>query len=172
MLILEPGEKIIYEVRRHMLLFYTKLTGTAIALLILPVIFHIGVTLLVPAVSNEFWMISLFAYSLILLSAWIYAFVAWTDYFLDTWIVTDKRVVDFEMRGLFSRDIATVLLTNIEDVKIVIDGFIHTFLKIGDIHIQTAGSDKEFVFRNVRDPEGSKAAIMQAMGAVVPDLEG
>lgn len=168
MMMLEPGENIVYKVRKHLLLFYARIFGTAVFIIVLPVIYDIAVSYLLKNVTKEFWYISLFAYLVIILMAWIYAFISWTDYYLDTWIITDKKVVDFELHGLFARDITTVDLRNIQDVKIVVRGFINTFLKIGEINMQTAGTEKEFVIKNVSDPEMAKEAIIRAMAAARP----
>jgi len=81
-------------------------------------------------------------------------FVAWTNYYLDVVLVTNKRVIDIEQINLFSRDIAEIGLENIQDIKIEISGVIASLLKIGNLHIQTAGYTKEVLLKHM--PEVSK----------------
>ena len=93
---------------------------------------------------------------------WITGFIIWTNYYLDVWILTNKRLIDIDQKSLFSRDIATLRLENIQDVKIEIMGIINSILKIGNIHIQTAAQSKEFLMRNIKNPEIAKEFINQA----------
>lgn len=86
----------------------------------------------------------------------------WTDYYLDVWILTDKRLIDVEQRGLFHRKVSSLDLRNIQDIKIETKGLIATFLKFGDIHVQTAGADREFVIREAYNPELVKRQLTEA----------
>lgn len=163
MITLEENEHIVYEIRKHLFYFYAKMGMIASIVVLIPLFYYIFIASVGLQVSGNFWKISVLGYLLFILLVWIYAFIAWTDYFLDTWIVTEKRIIDFELKGLFSRDIATVRIEDVQDLKITVVGFLNTFLKIGNISIQTAGSDKEFMIKNARDPEEAKKAIAKVM---------
>src|SRR3989344_4290595 len=54
--------------------------------------------------------LALFIYSIWLLFLWVGFFIAWTDYWLDIWLITNQRVIDIDQRGLFNRDIASIRL--------------------------------------------------------------
>jgi len=41
--------------------------------------------------------------SLYVLSVWLFAFIEFTDFYLDTWIVTNERIINIEQEGLFHR---------------------------------------------------------------------
>ena len=93
----------------------------------------------------------------ILLLAFI---VSFTDYWLDSWIVTSERIIDIEQKGLFNREHAEFKLYRIQDVTVDVRGIFATFLDYGDVHIQTAGIGREFVFKQVPHPHKIKSEIL------------
>ncbi|MBI2096107.1 MAG: PH domain-containing protein [Candidatus Taylorbacteria bacterium] len=171
---LEPGEKIILEVRRHWFVF----TVRAVAVLIMALL-----PLLVWALaSGELRVLAAFAsvvkgnlaaffaffYILWLLVLWVYLFLIWTDYYLDIWLITDRRIVDIEQKGMFHREISSFRLDNIQDITIDIAGIIATSLKFGNVHVQTAGAVMEnFIIRSAHDPERIKRIIIDAQNKMI-----
>ncbi len=95
----------------------------------------------------------------------IFCFVVWMNYYLDIWILTNKRLIDVNQKSLFHRDIASLRLESIQDIKIEIIGIIHTFLKIGNIHVQTAATSNEFTMMGIQYPEIAKETISRAQQA-------
>jgi uncharacterized membrane protein YdbT with pleckstrin-like domain len=77
--------------------------------------------------------------ALYILSLLLFLFIIWTDYYLDIWIITSKRIIDVEQKGLFNRSISEFSLANVQDVTIEINGIVETLLKFGDLNVQTAG---------------------------------
>ena len=86
-------------------------------------------------------------------------FINLTNYYLDVWYVTSDKLVDIEQRGLFHRDEAALRLENIQDVAIASKGIIQTLLGFGNIRAQTAGERREFIMRNIANPERVKEVI-------------
>lgn len=84
-----------------------------------------------------------------------------TDYYLDTWIVTTERIINIEQHGLFSRVVSTLHLNEVQDVTAETNGFFATILSFGDVYIQTAGTRERFNFKGVDNPEDVKTAILQ-----------
>ncbi|MEK7642776.1 MAG: PH domain-containing protein [Patescibacteria group bacterium] len=82
----------------------------------------------------------LFAYFLWVLVLWVIFFIEWTDYYLDVWILTNKRIVDIEQRGFFHRHVTSFRYEQIQDITVNTKGLIATFFKFGTLHIHTAGS--------------------------------
>lgn len=167
MINLESGENVLLEIRRHLFAFYISLTGIALSALLPLIVYQLVEAFAVQYIPSSSIFFFSFIYVLWLLVLWISVFISWTDYYLDTWIVTNKHVIDFEMKGLFSREIASVKIENIQDVKINITGLINTYLNVGDIHIQTAGRDKEFVITNAHRPDKAKEIILSASSKTV-----
>lgn len=95
-----------------------------------------------------------------LLFLWVSAFVQWTNYYLDIWIVTDKRVIDVNQRSLFHRDITSLRLEKIQDVTVDVSGALATLFSFGTLTIHTAGDHEDIVIRNVQNPARAKDQVM------------
>jgi hypothetical protein len=89
-------------------------------------------------------------------------FINWLNYYLDIWIITDKRIVNIEQKRLFSREISSLRLDNIQDVKIEMHGIINTLFKIGNMQVQTSSPEIEFILPQAINPENVKHIIMEA----------
>lgn len=151
------NEHILFEIRKHWFIIATELTVLlllAVVPILIPGIIEYLDIKLVFSESDKFWPVFIFAYSFWLLILWILGFVFWTNYYLDVWIVTSEKVVDVEQRGLFKREISMLHLDRIQDITVEINGVINTLLKFGDLHVQTAGQQREFLIHNVSDPNG------------------
>lgn len=164
----ETGEEIIKIVRRHYLV-------------LLPIVFSIMLTALAPMIILELIFSNLipldeaikgaiemfvvkwkvFGYSLWLLLLWIIFFVEWTDYYLDLWVITDRRIVDVEQKGFFHREVTSFKFEQIQDITVETHGFIETFFKFGTLHIQTAGHNREIVIKDAHYPEAARTLILQ-----------
>ncbi len=90
-------------------------------------------------------------------------FLLWMDYYLDMWIITDRRIIDIDQRGLFDREVSEIPLDHIQDVTIEVRGLIETFLKFGTIRIQTAG-EREFLIETIPHLDEVKTAILKIKG--------
>jgi len=160
---LNPEEKIIFKVRKHWLTITVSGLGF-LGLAVVPLIIDstvgfnlsfLPITMDATAVSH----LGVFFYLLWLLAMWVGFFSAWTDYYLDVWQVTDRRIIDIEQKGFFSRDEATIRFENIQDITIDTRGFFATIFNYGDIRIQSAGAGREFILHHATDPADAKKKI-------------
>ena len=94
-----------------------------------------------------------------LLIVWIYGFMIWIDYYFDIWIITNRRLVNIEQQGMFSRRVSEMEYSKMQDITVEVSGFLPTVINYGDVKIQTAAEDKEFVFRTISDPYNVKNII-------------
>lgn len=92
---------------------------------------------------------------------WVYAFLIWIDYYYDLWVITDKRLVNIEQSGLFSRRTSELDFAKVQDITVDIKGFFPTMLNYGDVQVQTAGEEDNFLFRTISNPLAVKTLIMQ-----------
>lgn len=93
---------------------------------------------------------------------WLALFYKITMYLLDTWIVTDHRIIDSEQHGFFNRTVAELSLSRIQDVSVKVSGLINTFLDFGDLEVQTAGAENKFLFKQIPHPTRVKDLILRA----------
>lgn len=151
---LAPNEHVVGIFRKHPFTVWV----TAITYGFLALVPIIAFPFISPEIIPTQWIgICYWIYLLIL---WIGFFIYWTDFILDSWILTNERLVDIEQLGLFSRRISTLSLDRIQDVTTQESGLIDTFFKIGTVYIQTAGEQREFKIPSARNPERIKELIM------------
>ncbi len=99
--------------------------------------------------------------SLFFLYGLMFCFQTFIDYWLDVFIVTDRRILDIRQSGLFSRTVAELRLYRIQDVTSKIKGFWHTIFSFGDISIQTASEVDHFKFINIPHPNKLAKIILE-----------
>lgn len=165
---LDSNERVLSVVRRHWLLFALDVFFLAVLAAIPLALFS-----LVPASVRAAFPsgasggeLGIFFYSLWLLFLWVALFVRWTDYYLDIWVITDKRVMDVEQKGLFNREITTANLGKIQNVTIEIRGMLATLFGFGDVRIETAGAEKDsIVIKTAQNPQRVKETILRAADA-------
>ncbi len=106
--------------------------------------------------SKEFM---LFLENFFMLSIWLYGFMIWIDYYFDVWIITTHRIVNIEQQGMFSRRVGEMEYSKMQDITVEVSGFLPTIINYGDVRIQTAGKEEEFIFRTISDPYNIKNII-------------
>lgn len=165
MIELDTGEHVIFEIRKHWFVFATEVT--ILILMALAPIFIIAFVETVPLKilprGGNFASLIVFLYSAWLLVLWILGFVFWTNYYLDVWIVTDKKMIDVDQRGLFKREVSILHLDKIQDITSEIHGIFATLVNFGDLHVQTAGNQREFTIRGVANPDHVRQRINDAL---------
>lgn len=175
MMILESNEKIVVTARRHWFVLFLRLLSL-LPFIFIPLLLFIVLgaaptqesgLFLMKGSAASFAVFLLFSWFLFV---WIGAFIVWTDYYLDVLIVTDKRIINIEQKALFSRETASLRLDKIQDITINVSGILATFLSFGNIRIQTAGEQEEFMIHFIRDPEALKTAILKEHDRVVEQL--
>ncbi len=154
---LEDGENVIYQVRRHWIIFLGYTIGL-VFLGFLPFIAFVLIEEFFPTffnvdVGGNIYALFVFMYSLWVLILWIAFFLDWTKYYLDVWYVTEKRIIIIDQKQLFNREVSNVRFDKIQDVTVEVPGFLSTLLDFGNIKVQTASETVcEFKMRVIRHP--------------------
>lgn len=169
---LEPGEKLLMSVRKHWFIIFVQglvfaLLGAAPPVVVFFAFKYFPQTSEILNIGGDLNSLLLFFYFLYLLALWVAFFVAWTDYYLDVWYVTQKRIIAIDQKGLFSREIIDVRFEKVQDATIEIRGIIPTFLNFGDLHVQTAGAWREIILRGAKDPDVAKRLILNQHSEVM-----
>jgi len=161
MLRINTNENILAVYRRHwIILFWDIFTIISIGLFVL-----LAGTILkkfMPSMFVSPWR-QIFFWMAILLyhGLWIAFFARFADYWLDSWILTNERIIDIEQKGLFSREVSEFKLDKIQDISVDVSGVIPTLFHYGDVQIETAGFEREFVFKTVPNPQNVKSEILK-----------
>lgn len=157
----EENEEILVILRRHWFNILVQFIPVLILMIVLfsSLFFLPSVFLILkdPMFENFFYFLE----SLLAMFICALTFLIWTDYYLDTWIITDKRVVNIEQKGLFCRVTSELALDKIQDITTEITGIFPTFLNFGDVFIQTAAEKERFIFRKIPRPSKIKDMLME-----------
>lgn len=154
------GEQIVLIVRRHWFNIIQNMLSILVMAALL-VASYLYLPVLFPALDkNSLNGLFLFGETLFAMIVWIIFYLIWIDYYFDVWIITNRRIVNVEQKGLFSRDVSELQLEKIQDITTEVLGVIPTFLNYGDVQIQSAAEQEKFLFRRVADPYRIKDMIM------------
>ena len=170
---LEEDEQLLQVVRKHWWIITMQTFGIVVfallPYLILTLLFTIkplGLNSLYETIHSQvdtYRPEIIFGYTVFLLTLWITLANKWTDYYLDLWAITTRRVVLVDQRGFFRRFISSFRLERLQDMNIEVNGVIPTLLDYGTIEAQTAGgSNEKFISKNMPKPRDIKAVIVQA----------
>ncbi len=154
----ENGEKVILLLRRHPFFILTKMSLYLILALV-PIV--VGLLFYSFFLSQNLFIAFFFVASLWYLFIWLGIFYSLTMYTLDVWIVTNKRIIDSTQHGFFNRTISELHLNRVQDTSVQTKGIIQTFLKFGDLQVQTAGTEEKFKFLQIPKPTKVKDKIMK-----------
>lgn len=166
---LEPGEHVVLQVRKHWFLFLGELLPYAV-LVIVPFILPKLLMLAPPMAPYAAFLdyhtpLARAALGLWLLITWTSAWGTFTRYFLNLWVLTNQRIVTIKQYRFFSRQVSSLLLPRVQDVTTSVNGVLISLLGIGDIKVQSAGEDVEFVMHGIPHPEQMRDLILK----YVPD---
>ena len=130
--ILTPNEHVQLTVRRHWIpVLGSVLPGIIIAILLLvfrsllsntSVLTPSGEVTL-PALSPEI-LNGMTAIFLLIIA--LHLFHIFADYYLDIWIVTNRRIISILQKGFFSREVNSFRLERFQNIQTDIHGFIPT----------------------------------------------
>jgi uncharacterized membrane protein YdbT with pleckstrin-like domain len=161
---LQEGEVVISTIRRHW--FHLAVVGCVDSALMIGLIVVLGLADLMighsamPLNIDHSVALNIFVVAAIGLVLWMHFFAAWSDQWLDAWIITDRRIIDIEQQGFFHREVSTVALDRIQDVTYDTSGIIAMWLHFGDVQVHTASDDDKFILRQVPFPEDVKEHIV------------
>lgn len=174
---LEPDEKVIKKVRKHWFIITVELCGVAFTGIV-PLIIWIGI---VAADTPTTIDVILVEYAVVIgfgAAAWLLLCVmggamAWTHYYLDVWIITDRRIIVIDQVHFFNRKVSSFRLERLQDIKVTIQGVIATLLNFGTIRAQTASAaESNFTSRGLPAPRELQSLIQTAMDARLAKLGG
>ncbi len=165
---LEEKESVLKLARQHWFIIVAQLFGTLIMLLapffILFVVMLMPEQLLPFNLNLEAYMpIIIFGITFWSLIAVMAGFAIWTHYYLDLWVITDRRIIVIEQIGFFNRKVSSFRLERLQDIKFSVSGIIPTFLNFGTVRAQTAGElENNFESASLPNPQEIQSVIQKA----------
>ena len=159
---LQPGEKVVFAMRMHWIVFLADL-GIIAFLAVIPGGSHWFLSRQWPEfiegpIVRPALILLVSAYYLML---WLFFITRFIDHHLDIYLVTTHRVLDVAQKGMFSRTVSELDLSRVQDVTSEVKGMLRTILNYGDVFIQTASEKERFVFEEVAHPDDIRKRILE-----------
>jgi hypothetical protein len=172
--LLEPGEKVVVEVRKYWLMVLLDILPyaiLAIAPILLPKLLAYFPNVperLMTLVSDRESAGARLVYGMWWLFLWMGAFKEFTSYYLDAWFITSRRIVSIEQKGFFYRQVSSIFLSRVQDATTEIEGILETVLDYGDIEVQSAGAANHFLIKDIPDPKHLRDIILAEAHKIAP----
>jgi len=161
---LSDDEEVVTLIRRHWFHIALRAAADLCIFIVLAGVLVIVLGVLGQSTSVVLMPLGIYALALGGLFLWMHFFAAWSDHWLDAWVITNKRIIDIEQKGFFSRQVSSFPLNRIQDVTYDISGIIAMWLKFGNVRIQTASISEDLVMKQVPFPEDVKEEIVTVLG--------
>lgn len=87
------------------------------------------------------------------LATFSYTFVEFLLWYFTVSIITDERIVDIDFSNILNKKYSETRINRIEDVTMRTGGSIRALFDYGDVIVQTAAEQVQFVFEAVPHPE-------------------
>ena len=163
MLTLDTGEKKVMVLRRHWFVILGHSVSIVFTLCIIVAAALVVRDLPVELPSGNSDALLAFTIALFGLLMWMVFFVGWTNYYLDVWVITNRRILDIEQHSFFTREVSEFRLDRVQDITVQVRGLLAEFFDFGDVHVQTAGKAHEFIISSAPHPYRVKDAINRAV---------
>jgi hypothetical protein len=171
---LYEDEKIVSVIRRHWISFLTTIVITVILI----IVFFIGSVIVyggmkdsgvpidqigsLPLVSDNLAKAAYLVFGPIYLLAVLgFFYISWLDYYLDVFVLTNKRILRLEQLVLFGQKVSETSYQHVQDVSSQVKGFLQTMLNIGTLFVETAGENENFSFTLINFDEDKIIAKME-----------
>ncbi len=151
----EPDEQIVMLLRRHKVALGKQVAGFFIgaALIIVAYLLLRNYTEWFTDTTGIAYGAIVIVMSLVMLYLLLFMYHAWVDFYLDTWIVTNERIIATDQQGLFHRVTSELRLDRIQDVSSATRGLFATLFKYGTVQVRTASEEDKFFFNEIGRPE-------------------
>jgi hypothetical protein len=174
MLQLDEGEKVLVIIRKHWLPLAIQACVLALGVVVpFLVLQFLPQEIFAPlnALPHANYIV-IFSYSAWMLLLWVSFFVLWTKYYLDVWVVTNRRIIDIDQESLFHRKLVSARLEKVQDAHVEVEGVIATFFGYGTLTLYTAGENPDIVIDNAAHPYEAKEKLMAAQRAQIEPSKG
>lgn len=159
---IQPDERVAIVVRKHWIMLLRDIVG----MIVIGKIAAIALFLLVGG-NGAVSPLLVFILMTWFLIVWVILFTIWTNYYLDMWIVTDKRIINIDQVALFKREKSTLRIERVQDVTVKKHGILQELFNFGTISVQTAGAENQVsVIKGIPNPQYVQRAILERVDSV------
>lgn len=139
-----PEERVIKIIHQAWLTFLLQIF-LAILLIVLPFF------LMFPLFQLGSWGIAVFL--ILILIALIYSLRVLFIAYCNTFVLTNKRLIDIEQKGIFSRTISEIPFRKIDEVLLKRKGIFQTVFGYGTLTVRVKNSPLQLELRHIKQPQ-------------------
>jgi len=141
----KTDETVLLSIRAHPITLIPALINSLVFFIL---IFSFGYIL------NQFlnWVQLIYLLTFFFFVNFIYLWLQIMNWYFNIGIVTDKQIIDVDFSALSYRNVSRTELDHIEDITVKVSGFASSIFDLGNIFVQTAGSEINTEFMNVPHP--------------------
>ncbi len=164
MVVLQPGERIICDIKRHPFGLISMYVAAFFALLVVGVLAYAAPKIFsqnAPSVISNLSSFLVIGAVIFTVLICLILLVATIVYGQNRWIVTDDSITQVTQDSLFGRRVSQLSMENLEDVTIDQHGIIQTMFNFGTLRAETAGERSKFTFPYCPDPKKYARSILE-----------
>ncbi|MEI6462578.1 MAG: PH domain-containing protein [bacterium] len=168
----DEGEQVFILTRAHVITnigwIMTSILGIAVAFLFQPILLFLNLNVTAFNDRPFFGLSITFVYLAVLFAYILDNFLKW---YFNVYIITDKRILDYDYEAYKQYKISEASLVNIEDVTQRQVGLFPALFNYGNITIQTAAERMQFEFEKVPNPSYLRDKIMDLSDLLRKEIE-
>jgi uncharacterized membrane protein YdbT with pleckstrin-like domain len=154
----EPGHTVVVW-RKHYYVLLANITLPVIVMLISTYLFISSMVLVVPPFTVVGWPI-IMGLGVAVAFSYVWYLAKYDDWHKDVYIVTDTQIIDIESAAFRIRKTRREgTFDNIQGVYSEVSNLFYKFINLGDVIIETAGTEETFTFRQVFDPASVREEV-------------
>lgn len=147
---LKKDEKLMRIVHKHWASFIIPISKTFLILIIPFFLIFFLFSSVIGAIIFFIWVAAGFFYG-------IYSWLTW---YFDSFIITDKRLINIDQKSLFTRSVSEVGINSVQDVTYEINGFLASAFNFGILRVATAAKNIMEI-KGVEDPRALQGLIFE-----------
>ncbi|MDR0398063.1 MAG: PH domain-containing protein [Candidatus Nomurabacteria bacterium] len=166
---LDDDEYIMISVTRHVVglfLIWFVVGALVVALIVSIIVLLFGDGMLKLAIADDATSYIVIAVMAVLALAFVSGYIASNLYLSNHFLVTNKKVEQHIVRGLFDQTVQTINLVMIEDISYTQSNFFEHILDYGEIRLSTIGDETTYHFSFVANPDEQVKAITKIVEGV------
>ncbi len=146
---MDNQERVVLLVRAHPIYLYLKL----FAVFFFTILGFIFIAFIQPFIGGILGGMFVLKLTIVILTWGItLALLVWVKWYYNLFLISTNRILDLDFTSLKSVAWTTARLENIEDVEVKPTGLIHVLFGLGNLFIQTAGSEAKIEIYNIPYP--------------------
>lgn len=161
--VMQPGEQIICEVKRHPIGIFAIFIAAGFLLVVLAILaFVVAPNMLGDSDSSQVMTLGAIGFTIVAVFTLAFVFIANIVYWGNRWVVTSDSLTQVTQTSLFSKQSSQLSLGNLEDVTSEKNGILAQMLNFGVLKAETAGERSKFVFLYCPNPDYYAKKILAA----------